>query len=63
MHAVQEVEIMCPFCAEPITILIDTSVEAQEYVEDCEVCCRPMVIKYHAEKGEILSLTVGREEH
>ncbi len=63
MLDVQEVEIQCPFCAEPITILIDTSVAKQEYVEDCEVCCRPMVIKYQVQGGEVTELLIEREEH
>lgn len=34
----------CPCCGEMIELVIDTSVETQEYVEDCEVCCRPMLV-------------------
>ncbi|MEK6623527.1 MAG: CPXCG motif-containing cysteine-rich protein [Bdellovibrionota bacterium] len=25
----------------------------QEYIEDCEVCCRPIQISYKTEAGEI----------
>ena len=32
----------CPYCWEQFTLLIDGSVESQEYIEDCEVCCRPI---------------------
>ncbi len=63
MHEVKEVQVSCPFCAAPITILIDTSVRTQKYVEDCEVCCRPMIIRYQTERGEITALNVEREEH
>jgi hypothetical protein len=27
-------------------MLIDLSVPAQNYVEDCEICCRPIEISY-----------------
>ena len=37
-----EETVQCPYCWERFTLLIDASVEAQEYVEDCEVCCRPI---------------------
>jgi len=37
-----EVAVQCPYCWEEITLLIDASIEMQEYVEDCEVCCRPI---------------------
>jgi hypothetical protein len=34
----------CPYCWEEISMLLDTSVPAQTYVEDCEVCCNPIVV-------------------
>jgi len=39
------VQINCPYCAERIDVLVDTSVEIQEYVEDCSVCCQPIVME------------------
>ena len=37
-------------------MLLDTSVEgeAQTYVEDCEVCCRPIEVTFVAEDGSIV---------
>lgn len=29
--------------------MLDTSVRRQAYVEDCEVCCRPIEIRYTTE--------------
>jgi glucose/arabinose dehydrogenase len=37
-----EVALQCPYCWEEITLLVDGSIETQEYIEDCEVCCRPI---------------------
>jgi len=37
-----ETTVQCPYCWESFTLLIDGSVDQQEYVEDCEVCCRPI---------------------
>ena len=37
-----EVRVQCPYCWEHFTLLVDISVESQEYVEDCEICCRPI---------------------
>jgi hypothetical protein len=34
----------CPYCGEPLTVLVDDSVGAQSYYEDCAVCCVPMLI-------------------
>ena len=33
-------------------MLLDLSVGHQQYVEDCEVCCRPIEIQVAAEAGE-----------
>ena len=38
-----------PCCWEDITMVLDTSVEEQSYVEDCEVCCRPLTITYRVD--------------
>ena len=42
IHELVESRVQCPYCWERFTVLIDASVELQEYVEDCEVCCRPI---------------------
>lgn len=39
----------CPYCGEPNEIALDPgSGSNQEYIEDCQVCCRPwlMYVKY-----------------
>jgi len=36
----------CPYCWKEISFLIDTSVESQKYVEDCEICCNPIEVSY-----------------
>ena len=43
----------CPFCGKSISILLDLSVPAQSYIEDCEVCCRPIEIGYTVVDGEV----------
>jgi transcription elongation factor Elf1 len=36
----------CPYCSERISMVLDTSVKRQIYIEDCEVCCRPIEVHY-----------------
>lgn len=37
-----EGSVVCPYCGEPNDIALDPgSGAAQEYIEDCQVCCRP----------------------
>lgn len=54
-----EREIGCPFCAETITLLVDTSAGSQDYIEDCQVCCRPMNIDFSCAGGELSELRVS----
>ncbi len=36
--------IHCPYCGELLEVAVDWSVRQQEYVEDCQVCCRPITL-------------------
>ncbi|MGY3041703.1 hypothetical protein ACVWWQ_003336 [Rhodanobacter sp. TND4EL1] len=36
--------ISCPYCGESIDIFIDASIPSQQYIEDCQVCCRPITL-------------------
>lgn len=44
MSALDSVLIQCPYCWETLDISVDPSVPEQEYVEDCQVCCQPILI-------------------
>lgn len=42
MNQLTEKAIDCPYCGETIEVLIDSSDMEQEYIEDCQVCCKPI---------------------
>ncbi|MDG1714579.1 CPXCG motif-containing cysteine-rich protein [Lacinutrix sp.] len=44
----------CPYCWETISMLLDSSVREQSYVEDCEVCCNPMQLTPVFEASELV---------
>jgi hypothetical protein len=44
---------VCPYCGEEISMVLDTSVRRQTYVEDCEVCCNPIEISYTVKEDAI----------
>jgi hypothetical protein len=48
----------CPHCGERIDLTLDLSVPEQSYIEDCPVCCRPMLVSYVAVDGEVAQLSV-----
>ena len=49
----------CPYCWDEISMLLDSSVNKQTYVEDCEVCCNPIEIKVQFENCELLNITIN----
>jgi len=44
MPEISETNIGCPYCGESISVLVDDSLPLQNYIEDCQVCCRPIVL-------------------
>ena len=62
--AESEAEVTCPYCGETNLIALDPGGgPTQEYVEDCQVCCRPwkVVVQYDAE-GEAIVEVGSMEE-
>ena len=59
---IEEIEVSCPYCGETITLLIDGSAPEQTYIEDCEVCCRPIVVSYVWLDGEPVEVQVRCED-
>lgn len=55
--------IQCPFCWQSSDIVIDPSVPQQSYVEDCFVCCRPMVLAIEIDEmtGIKVDVSAGNE--
>ncbi|MGI9272181.1 MAG: CPXCG motif-containing cysteine-rich protein [Woeseiaceae bacterium] len=43
MNELIDKTVECPYCGEAIEVLIDQSESQQNYIEDCQVCCRPIV--------------------
>lgn len=62
MDAIFEQTLDCPYCGETITVIVDGSVDRQEYVEDCEVCCKPMVIVVEV-RGDGSPVVSARDEN
>jgi len=57
------VDIQCPYCGESIDILIDVSAGDQRYIEDCQVCCRPIDIAVTMDAdGEPQVSAMGEDE-
>jgi hypothetical protein len=37
---------ICPYCWQRISIILDSTEENSNYIEDCEVCCRPIELSF-----------------
>ena len=46
MTAPQEHVFTCPYCWEEISMILEPRLEERVYIEDCEVCCRPIEIRF-----------------
>ncbi|MGA7161439.1 MAG: CPXCG motif-containing cysteine-rich protein [Bacteroidota bacterium] len=61
MDYLKTFSIQCPYCGETIELVIDCSVSRQKYIEDCEVCCRPIAISVNAEETDFPQVEVRQE--
>ena len=43
----------CVHCGEEISMLLDSSVQQQKYIEDCEICCNPIELEVSFEDGAL----------
>ena len=34
-------------------MVLDSSVKSQTFIEDCEVCCHPIEVRYEVEDGAV----------
>jgi hypothetical protein len=58
MQMLQEQCVGCPYCGEVLQVLIDHQDIGQEYIEDCQVCCKPIVFSVRVDElgGVIVSV-------
>jgi hypothetical protein len=55
------VAVRCPYCGERLETRVDLTADEPRFVEDCEVCCRP--IEFEVERdpgGALVALQVRR---
>ena len=42
-------KMICPWCGEANTVMLDTTMANDEFVEDCQVCCAPILYSVYSE--------------
>ena len=59
----EPVQVTCPYCGEPIEVVVDPSAGSQDYVEDCFVCCRPIEMQVEiAADGELQAVRARHQD-
>jgi hypothetical protein len=56
-------EVSCPYCGESIDVLIDPEESGQQYIEDCQVCCKPITFSIAVDnEGQLLVSVYAQDE-
>ena len=59
-HLIEQT-VTCPYCGESLEVLIDPQDAGEEYIEDCQVCCRPIVFNVDVDSMGNVSVMVRDE--
>ena len=62
MDPLESARIDCPYCGEPLEITVEASVGRQDYIEDCQVCCKPIQVRIRVSADGTASIDVRRED-
>ncbi|SFG30983.1 CPXCG motif-containing cysteine-rich protein [Neptunomonas qingdaonensis] len=62
MNQLTETSISCPYCGEMIDVLIDPTDMDQQYIEDCQVCCKPIIFLVSESVNGELAVNVYSED-
>lgn len=62
LNELTQQSIGCPYCGETIKVLIDSSDMEQQYIEDCQVCCKPINFLVTSSMDGDLSVRVYSED-
>ncbi len=63
MNALEGYTLSCPYCGARIELTIDTSQQGQHYIEDCQVCCRPIEVYVGIAHSGELRVTARRVDY
>jgi hypothetical protein len=61
MESLTEQIVDCPYCGEAIEVLIDDQEAGDQYIEDCQVCCRPIIFSVAVDSVGNFSVSVRDE--
>lgn len=62
MNPSDSARVECPYCGEPLEIAVDASAGRQDYIEDCQVCCRPIQFRIRVSPNGTASVEARSED-
>jgi transcription elongation factor Elf1 len=62
MNPSESARVDCPYCGESFGVTVDVSVGRQDYIEDCQVCCRPIQFRVRVNVDGTSSIDVRGED-
>lgn len=54
------VEVLCPYCGEVVTVMIQMGNQRLQYHEDCEVCCQPLRVDIRRDQATQYDVSISR---
>jgi hypothetical protein len=61
VESLAEQVVNCPYCGEAIEVLIDHQEVGHQHIEDCQVCCKPIIFNVAVDSVGNLSVSVRDE--
>ncbi len=58
----EEKTIQCPYCWEALEVLLNPDDEDCRYIEDCQVCCRPIEMQVKRNQYDELVIEAYHED-
>ena len=59
---ISEQRVSCPYCGETFETTVDASAGTQRYIEDCQVCCRPIEFILEIDANMTMRLRLTRDD-
>jgi hypothetical protein len=58
----EEAFFTCPYCWQRVSILLERGEGVMEWIEDCEVCCNPILFHVEYRKGALITFRYERAQ-
>ncbi|CAA6825657.1 MAG: CPXCG motif-containing cysteine-rich protein [uncultured Sulfurovum sp.] len=52
----------CPYCWERISMILESEEENADYIEDCEICCRPIELDFKFVRNDLVMFNAKKME-